>query len=624
MGSMKDIGLRVRDADALADRPDANATGGATTLGDVLAVLRRQWLPLVLLTLLGLAAGVTHHLTTPKQYYVAATVLVDERPVALDQEITASIPFARNDTSLLNEMQVLRSLQLASEVTRRLDLHNQEVFVQPPTSLARNVISDIKGGLTHLIIKDTIAQEEMAEMTVVDDARRLRGAAAKLQQDIRINRIGLSFSIEISYIGHDPELSADIVNTYASAYLDDGLNANVESTERTTAWMRNRLAELEEASTAALEEAALIRRTAPENVMALRDLAQQAATLDTLYQTLSARYAQLSLQGSFPVSNGRILTESLVPRVAALPKLWRTLAVTGLLGLMAGFLVAAIREMREQGFRVSSDIHKYTDHAFLGHLPLMDAKTLRALAAGDQDTQKVPPQFLWSVRMPQSTYAETLRNIHATVGLGTSDGTGRIVAITSMMPGEGTTTVAVNYATMLAMSGARTLLIDVGAADSGLREKLQLPGDAGLTDVLHNTAQMSEAMQRLETMKLDILPAGRARRQPVATDIVYQRHLRALVQELRNHYDHIVLVTPPLGITADVKAMLGLLDRIILVCTWGQTPRSLVVRYLTQEPDVSQKVLGIALNKVNAAKLSRYARPGWPESYVHPNTQNAR
>ena len=322
MGSMKDIGLRVRDADAHMDRPEGDNAGGATTLGDVLAVLRRQWLPLILFTLLGLIAGAVHHLTTPKQYYVAATVLVDERPVSLDQEITASIPFARNDTSLLNEMQVLRSLQLATEVARRLDLHNEAVFIHPPSSLARDSLSGAKDSLTGLITSDADAAVQGSEDAAADEARRLRGAAAKLQRDIRISRIGLSFSIEISYVGHDPALSADIVNTYATAYLDDGLNANVESTERTTAWMRNRLAELEETSTAALEEAAVMRRTEPDNVRELRDLAQRAATLDALYQTLSARYAQISLQGSFPVSNGRILAESLVPRTELLPNVW--------------------------------------------------------------------------------------------------------------------------------------------------------------------------------------------------------------------------------------------------------------------------------------------------------------
>lgn len=617
---MKDIGLRVRDADAPTERPQGAAAGGATTLGDVLAVLRRQWLPLVVFTLLGLMAGLVHHVTTPKQYYVAATVLVDERPVALDQEITASIPFARNDTSLLNEMQVLRSLQLATEVARRLDLHNETVFIHPPSSLARNIISGAKSSLTGLITSDAVEDTAVATDPAADNARRLRGAAAKLQRDIRISRIGLSFSIEISYVGHDPALAAEIVNTYATAYLDDGLNANVESTERTTAWMRNRLTELEETSAAALDEAAVMRRTEPENVMELRDLAQRAATLDALYQTLSARYAQMSLQGSFPVSNGRILTESLVPRTAALPKLWRTVSVTILLGLMAGFLLAVLREMRERGFRVSSDVHTHTDHAFLGHLPRIDPA---AVPATTTDADHLSPQFAWSVAMPQSTFTETLRNIHATVTFGATDGVGRVVAVTSMLPGEGTTTVAVNYANMLAASGARTLLIDLDTADAGLREQLKLRDGAGLLDVLRSDAPLSDAMQRLQATGLEVLPSGPGRRQPVAADIVYQRHLRAFVKELRNHYDYIVLDTPALGTTADVKAMLELLDRVVLVCAWGETPRSLVARYLEQEQEVSQKVLGIALNKVDMRKLGRYARPGWPESYLQPKTHTA-
>ncbi|MEO1140409.1 MAG: AAA family ATPase [Pseudomonadota bacterium] len=646
---MKSIGLRVRDADFEAERVQHRSTTDATTLADVSAAARRQFFPLALCTFLGFTGGLVHHATTPKQYYTSATVLVDERRSDLEEEITASIPFLRNDTSLLNEIQVLKSLQLATEVVRRLELQENDTFLYPPSSLARSIVSGAISRVKNLVGID----QQVTDVAPADPAQleafQLLNASSKLQGDIRVERIGLSFSIDISYIGHDPKLAADIVNTYAETYLEDRLNANLESTERTTEWMRTRLEELEQSSADVLARASALRQSDPTKVVELRELAQRAANLDALYQTISARYEQVSIQGSFPVSNGRILTQSIVPKSAALPKLWQTLAVVTLMGIMLGFAWAMWRESRERSFRVSKDVHDYTGRAFLGHLPQINLKDFdgaqpqeikeimlraetdkpnktldpKASHSGASQTEfdwrkakTLPARLFWSVWMPQSMFSETLRNIHTTVGMGKSDGKHMVIAVTSMLSGEGKTTLAVNYANMLAKSGARVVLIDMDLHGFNLSDALNVPAGPGIFEVLRGETPLPDAVQVLDYTGLNILPSGPTRQKSAAGDVVYQQNMQALISELRKDYDYVILDMPPLGKVSDGKAMIAHLDKIILVCEWGKTPRSLITRYLAHEPEIAQKVVGIVLNKVNVRKLLKYARPGWPESYL--------
>ncbi len=618
---MKNIGLRIHDADFEAGR---RATAEAATLGDLISAFRRQYILVLVFAALGLLFGLAHHITTPKQYYTSATILVDERRSELDEQIIASIPFARNDTSLLNEMQVLKSLQLASDVVDRIDLHENEIFLYPPSSLARSVLSDAKSMAAGMLG----AEEDAAAPTAADpDAqlqRRKLQTAARLQRDIRVERIGLSFSIEISYIGHDPDLAAMIVNSYADAYLDDRMNANADATERTAAWMRSRLDALEQDAANVLAEAAALRQSDPTQITRLRELAQRASTLDELHQTISARYEQISVQGSFPVSNGRVLTRSMMPKEPALPKMWRTVSVTIMLGLMFGFLLAVLREARERFFRVSTDVHDHTGLPFLGHLPRIDDAEMTGRATPSAPTKPaepvakgkppfaLPPHMAFSVARPHTMFSQTIRNIHASIAFGAPEG-GKIVAVTSMLPEEGKTTLAVNYANLVAQSGARCLLIDMDLQGAGFD---WAPAGPGIIDVLSGDIPLSESIHRLDHTGLNILPSGSAADQPRSGEIGIQRKLKALMPELRKHYDHIVLDMPPLSNGPDAKAMIGMLDKIVLVCEWGATPRSLVTRYLAHEPEVFQKVAGIALNKVDVRKLRRYARPGWPESYL--------
>ena len=644
--AMKEIGLRIRDADLEAERLQQRAAGEATTLGDVLASARRQAVPLFVSVLIGLLIGLVHYATTPKQYYASATVLVDDRRSEIDQQVTASIPFARNDTSFLNEIQVLKSLQLATEVVRRTDLQNSDLFLFPPSSLARNIVSGIMGLVRSEDPVPTLTAEQQQEA-------RILGAASKLQGNIIIERIGLSFSINIAYIGHDPELASQIVNTYAEAYHADHVNANVESTEQTAEWRVRRLAELEHRAAEIQAEAAALRQSDPTQVAQLRQLAQRESTLNSLYQTIAARYQEVSIQGSFPVTNGRILTRSPVPKNPALPKLSRTLAVAILLSLMLGFAIAVLREMREQAFRVSTEVYNHTGKSFLGHLPRIDLKNLSdrpppetsaivlneqthsggspegddaapsdasSMEAEWQEAKTLSPELFWSVLMPQSTFSGTLRNIHSTIGLESGDSLCNVVAFTSMLPDEGKTTVAMNYANMLAKSGARVLLMDADIRGSGLSTSLRLPESPGVVDVLRGRAPLPDAIHVLPFTNLHILLPGPDREQSVAGDILYQQNARALMAELRNHYDCIVLDMPPLGKSAEAKAMIAHIDQIVLVCDWGRTPRSLVTQYLAHESEIAKKIIGVALNRVDIQKLSKYARPGWPESYTEADS----
>ncbi len=641
---MNNMGLSFADASADPSAISRQTSADVTTLGDVLAAFKRQYLPLILFVVLGMIAGVGHHITSPPQYYTSATVLIDDRMSDLTEEISSTAPLLRNDTSLLNEIEVLKSLQLATEVVRRTDLHNAQIFVDPPTSLASRLIATTKAQIVSLLGLQTVAPVDTQTAEQRENARIL-ATASKLQRDMKIERIGLSFSVEISYIGHDPALAALLVNTYAQAYLADHLNANLNSTQRTAEWMRERLQEIDQSSRDVLQQAAELRQNDPSQGQKLRELAQRAANLDALSDTISARYEQVAIQGSFPVSNGRILTHSIVPKNAALPKLWQNLSIFTLLGLMAGLGIAALRESGEQKFRVSSDVYSHTDQRFLGHLPFINLRELSdnappetreiilskadgpgfipehanaSLEVERQAVMRLAPSLFWSVLAPQSLFNETLHNIHSTVENGASRRDCVALAVTSMLPGEGKTTLAANYANTLAKYGARTLVIDMDLTGGGISRALQISDGSGIHEVLKGSVPMPDAIRTLPFTGLDLMPCLASAAPSFAGDILYHRNLTVLIEELRSRYDCIVFDMPSLGKVSDVKVVLAQLDQILLVSEWGKTPRRLVTQYLAQEPEIAQQIVGIALNKVEIGKLSKYAHPGWPDTYLEP------
>ncbi len=634
---MKDLGLRLGGPGHEPATPSDPATIGA-----LLAALRRQAMPLLLCTLAGLALGITHYATTPKQYYASAKVLVDDRLSGLAEEITTSVPLLRNDTSLLNEIQVLQSLQLATEVSERLALHRDEDYLNPPSSMARATLSTFGS----IVPRGAPPAAEPPPEPEAQDARRAQRAALTLQRNVRIERVGRSFSIYISYMDHEAERAARIVNTYAEAYLDDHLSANLDATNRTADWMRTRIGELQTASqTIAMQIAALRTAEGQDKRQEMRELAQRAEALSALQQTLSERYEQVALQGSYPVTSGRILTTAVVPRSPASPRLWQRLALGLLTGLMAGLSIAVLRELRERFVRTGEDIRMHTGRPFLGYLPRFDATALKtgvtpgersgAFASPGSDgkadgsatveteraqVRAVVPELFMSVLEPHSMLSESMRNIHTSLELTLSHGTGRVIAVTSVLNGEGKTTLAANYANMIARMGRRVLLVDADLRHPVLSRRLQCQGEPGLVEVIQGTCPLERAIWTLPFTGLRLLPGASEPGRTQSGEIFHLPATADLIDDLRQQFDHVILDLPPVGTVADVKALLPRLSGIVMVCEWGVTPRALLRHFLEHEPEIAARVLGIALNKVDTARLRHYAMPGSVEWHLGPRS----
>ncbi|MEZ1817478.1 hypothetical protein QVM29_32480, partial [Pseudomonas aeruginosa] len=73
----------------------------------------------------------------------------------------------------------------------------------------------------------------------------------RLRGEIRVDRIGQSSAVAVSYSSHDPEIAAQVANAYADLYVQDILSSNADSVGQTNAWMRTRLEELQAQAQAA-------------------------------------------------------------------------------------------------------------------------------------------------------------------------------------------------------------------------------------------------------------------------------------------------------------------------------------------------------------------------------------
>jgi succinoglycan biosynthesis transport protein ExoP len=297
------------------------------------------------------------------------------------------------------------------------------------------------------------------------------------------------------------------------------------------------------------------------------------------------------------------------------------LGLSLVLGLFGGAAAGAFREFRERFFRTGEDVRTAIDINFLGYLPSVGphlaATAPRSGSKTADPAQPVTPRILRvAINAPSSSFAETLRNAKLACDVVMQGKQCKVIGFVSVLPREGKTTVAANFAGLLAANGARTLLIDGDLRNPGLSRGLSLAPEKSLVDAIVGEQRWQSTVLIDRTTKLAIIPASVRGRLSHTSELISSPGMRDLIAEARESYDYIVVDLPPLGPVVDAKAFAPLADGFVLVSEWGATPRALVRATLQAEPQIAARTLGIILNKTDMKTLARYGAFGGSEQYL--------
>jgi succinoglycan biosynthesis transport protein ExoP len=357
----------------------------------------------------------------------------------------------------------------------------------------------------------------------------------------------------------------------------------------------------------------------------LRNLEQKSQALATLYQAFLARYEEASQQRSFPIAQARVISQAGNPVSPSSPRKTMVLGLSLVLGLFAGAAAAAAQEFRERFFRTGDDVRDALDMNFLGYLPSIGQGLIEPTRKTGQDA-KGPPQLSpetvtprmlrVAINAPSSSFAETLRNVKLAGDVVLHRTPCKVIGFVSVLPREGKTTTAANFAGLLAANGARTLLVDADLRNPGLSRSLPRLPDKGLVEAIVGEQRWQNACLTDRKTRLSILPTVGRRRLSHTSELISGPGMAGLLEEARKSFDYIVVDLPPLGPVIDAKAFAPLADSFVLVAEWGVTPRVLVRSLLQTERQIAAKLLGVVLNKTDMKKLAHYGPLGGAEKYL--------
>jgi capsular exopolysaccharide synthesis family protein len=196
---------------------------------------------------------------------------------------------------------------------------------------------------------------------------------------------------------------------------------------------------------------------------------------------------------------------------------------------------------------------------------------------------------------PRGPFADRFRFLRMRLGELRIGGKLKSLLITSPLPQDGKSTIALNLATSLAEQGKRNvLLIEADFHRPTLTQRLGLGFQSGFAKCLEDGIDPFSVIRRIEPLGWYLLSAGRSRSNP--TELLQSEVLSEVFQTTSRHFDWVVVDSPPVTPLADALALRQRTDASLLVSRAGRTP----VQAVDQALDLlgRKHVLGIVLNGV--------------------------
>ncbi|HEY0079659.1 MAG TPA: polysaccharide biosynthesis tyrosine autokinase [Pyrinomonadaceae bacterium] len=199
---------------------------------------------------------------------------------------------------------------------------------------------------------------------------------------------------------------------------------------------------------------------------------------------------------------------------------------------------------------------------------------------------------------------EAYRQLRTSMLLSKGHGGLKSFLVTSSIPGEGKTTMAVNTAISLSRTGALVLIIDADLHKPRLHEIFGLKNEKGLSTILSSELSDVEALAvpvHHKESRLDVLTSGPI--VPESAELLGSDHMRRLLHTFRYTYDYIVIDSPPVAYFTDGVLISSMVDGVVLVLNSGRSKREMARHSYQLLQGVGANICGVVLNNARGLKF---------------------
>ncbi|MEY2564277.1 MAG: polysaccharide biosynthesis transport protein [Verrucomicrobiota bacterium] len=327
----------------------------------------------------------------------------------------------------------------------------------------------------------------------------------------------------------------------------------------------------------------------------------KADRLKLLYDRLTNSLKDVNVSQSVDSSDQISIMEMATTPISVRPGLLKSLLIGLGCGALAGLGILLLLDRIDDRMASFGEFQHQFNENVLGQIPKEKTKGRVTLLQPD-DARHV--------------FAESYRNIRSSIFFMPYEGPRpKTILITSSVPNEGKSTISSNLAVTMALSGARTLLIDGDLRRGALREAFGISSNIGFSEVLKQEVNWQEVVVPTTYPNLFLLPRGKTLGQP--SEHLLRESTDQLLKEMYSHYDYIIIDSSPVLAADDSTSLAPKIDATLFVVRLSYTSARLIRKSLELLYNRQVNVAGVILNYVDTS-LPEYYYYQYSEYYNTP------
>ncbi|BBC27194.1 GumC family protein [Pseudanabaena sp. ABRG5-3] len=515
---------------------------------------------------------------------VAARLFIEDQLPQAEKKLRnteAALRRFREDSQIVNsEQEAISAVNVDTDAQRQINKAEAD-------------LADTEAQLSSLQSKFNISSEQSILLANISDAPGVQRALQEFQQvesklAIERNRFTDSNPIVVALSNDASRLKQILRDRIQQAAPTQ--NENIDNILQVGLLQQNLtqdLVRLEGKRTGLIRQLETLRQTRdtyrtkanifPKLLQKQQELNQQLQAYQTTYTQLLQKLQEIRIAENQAIGNARIISEADIPDQPTSP--WKLLyAIVGaLLGVLLGVITAFVIETQDKSIWTIEETRRIFNCKLLCIIPHLD----------------LPSSELILRYESQSPLWESYRMLRASLNYLGSIKENKIIVISSAVPNEGKSTVSANLAIAMAQTKQRVLLIDADLHNPHQHEIWSVSNDIGLSNILDSNTNVLSVI-KVNTNSPDLLTSGSSTSNP--SSLLDSPKLRATINELSNHYDFIIIDTPPLSVAADAIILGQLSDNILLIARPGIVD-SLNAVFVKEMIDKSgQNIMGLVIN----------------------------
>lgn len=386
---------------------------------------------------------------------------------------------------------------------------------------------------------------------------------------------------------HPEYRKAEEIEVRSRQRLDRYIELSTKVMENEIELLEKQIEQMDTRISSMKTEAVSLEQELTSGMQKVQRLERKRQAADDSYQAVLRRMEEARLSADENMAFTKVIRTAKVPRSPVSPKRGQSLVMSVMLGGMAGAVLSLLMAFW------SDKIGSVAD--------------LKALGVNIITT--IPSQKKADSRLELATIllrdkfnpiVEVFSSVNAMLSSDRYTDRSKMVLLCSAGPGEGKTISACNLAISSAHNGCRTLLIDCDLRRPQINNIFNIGEDhPSLIDWLADGEGLSfeDLVTHNGTDNLDIISSW-PNKDITPAELLGREKLSELLAWARQHYDRIVIDSPPLGPVGDAQILANYADSVILVARIGATKRRTLRYIITRFWDMDVDLLGCIANDV--------------------------